>query len=137
MKYSQALSYACQEGSMLRNLSPASAGTVSHKFCICKIIQTGNNIIKHIKLSKMLLSMIINEMVKCSLLKDKPQIHSLGNMDQYRFQTTCTIKTPGSIWVLGLDGITGLKRSMTQVTKNGTLLTHCQQPKNLAEETIS
>lgn len=34
IKYSQALSYACQGGSMLRNLSPTSAGTVSHKFFI-------------------------------------------------------------------------------------------------------
>jgi len=38
MKYSQALSYACQGGSMLRNLSPASAGTMSHKFFIWKLI---------------------------------------------------------------------------------------------------
>jgi hypothetical protein len=29
MKYSQALSYACQGGSILRNLSPTSAGTMS------------------------------------------------------------------------------------------------------------
>lgn len=34
MKYSEARSYACQGGSMLRNLSPETAGTISHKAVI-------------------------------------------------------------------------------------------------------
>lgn len=33
-KYSQARSYACQGGSMLRNLSPGTPGTMSDKFPI-------------------------------------------------------------------------------------------------------
>ena len=104
MKYSQALSYVCQVGSMLRNLSPALAGPRTPKFPIWKIIQTGNNIIQKINLSRMLLSMIRNEIVECSLLKDKPQIHNFGNMDQSWFQTTWTSKSPGSISVsLGLE----------------------------------
>lgn len=39
MKYSLARSYACQDGSMLRNLSPGSAGTISHKFFIYKTLE--------------------------------------------------------------------------------------------------
>ena len=40
IKYSQARSYACQGGSMLKNLSPGPAGTISHKLLTYERIKT-------------------------------------------------------------------------------------------------
>lgn len=97
MKYSQARSYACQGGSMLRNRSPGTAGTMSHKLLI---YVTQSSILSEVQFGRELRNLSKNWVQRMRKWKLK---HNVGNMHHanpslyytmYHTYSTLTISNP-------------------------------------------